>query len=450
MVARKVGLSLVLLVLGTLGLLGVAPPAGATTTTQLFLSGNAAFKVLGYDCGGISEHVYATGFASNGYPTGASRLSTTCSGSGRGGRPSTHTAWASVTWTWYGETRSYGKLAEEPAGLSTTFSDEDSHGDRVYNTASAAYLETTSPPVVAPGSPTGVVAAAFRTGEEGESGPQEFSVSWTPAPETAGLITSSTITARPVGSTAPILTTTVSGSGWSALLGTLEPNTTYLVTVTNTDAEGTSAESSPPYEAASLSPEANERVPPGVFTELASGVTQTAATLEGYVNPQGEEVSACQFEYGTTETYGTIVACSSLPGESETAVPVSATVEGLSPGTTYHYRLFVADPGGTGYGADQSFTTVPVGAVPAVKKLSPKSGPAVGGTLVTITGTGFTGATVVMFEAAEARIVEVSSDTSITVEAPPGPAGAKVNVTVTTPDGTSAITPKDRFKYKKK
>ncbi len=447
---RKIALSLVTSLLASVGALGVAPLADAASTTQLLLSQGAAFGVLGYDCGGISEHVYATGFATNGYPTGAAYLSTTCNGSGRGGHSIKITAWAGATWTWYGETRSYGKLAEAPSGLSTSFSETDSHGDRVYNTASAAYLETTSPPVLAPEPPTSVSAYAFRTGEEGEAGPQEFSVSWIPAPETARLVTSSTVYARPVGSLAPTLTTTVNGAGSSALLGTLEPNTTYLITVTSTDLEGTSGESAPPDEASSLSPEAGELEPPIAITEPASGVTQTAATLQGYVNPAGEEVGACEFEYGTTEEYGTTVACSSLPGEGETPVAVSAPVAGLTPNTTYHYRLLAGSPGGTSYGGDQSFTTLPTGEAPTVKRLSPKSGPAAGGTLVTITGTGFSGATAVMFESAEALIVAVNSNTSITVEAPAGIAGAKVNVTVTTPNGTSAITSKDRFKYKRK
>ncbi len=70
-------------------------------------------------------------------------------------------------------------------------------------------------------------------------------VGWTRAEETAGLITSSTVTAEPVGSSAPVLTATV-GSYWSsASLQPAQPNTTYRVTVTNTDAEGTSEPSAP-------------------------------------------------------------------------------------------------------------------------------------------------------------------------------------------------------------
>jgi hypothetical protein len=439
---RKTVSSLVVSLLVSLGALGAAPLAGAATTTQLVLSASAALKVLGADCNGIAQHVYATGFASNGYPTGATHLETTCIG--RFGHRFTYTAWASSTWTWYAETRSYAKLAEEPGGLSTSFSAEDSHGDRVYNTASAAYLETTSPPVAPPEPPTNVTAGAYRTGEEGESGPQYFSIAWTLAPETAGLITSSTVTATPVGSSAPTLTATVTGAAQSVVLGTLEPVTTYLITVTNTDAEGTSLANSPPLEATSLT--VVQLVPPVAVTEPAAGVTSTTATLEGHVNPAGEPVEVCKFEYGTTEALGSTVACSSLPaGEGEIALPVSAPVAGLMPNTTYPVRLIATGPGGTSMGGDWPFTTAPTVTAPAVTALSPKSGPAAGGTLVKVTGTGLVGATAVMFGSAEAHIV-ADSNTSISVEAPAGAAGA-VDVTVTTSGGTSAITSKDRFSY---
>ena len=40
------------------------------------------------------------------------------------------------------------------------------------------------------------------------------------------------------------------------------------------------------------------------MTDTASSVTQTAATLNATVNPNGGEVSECEFEYGTTTSYG--------------------------------------------------------------------------------------------------------------------------------------------------
>ena len=82
---------------------------------------------------------------------------------------------------------------------------------------------------------------------------------------------------------------------------------------------------------------------------------------------------------------------------------------------------------------------------PAVTGLSPTSGPAAGGTLVTITGTGFTGATVVDFGTTAATDVTVANDTTITADSPAGT--GTVDVTVTTPGGTSATSTADQFTY---
>lgn len=83
---------------------------------------------------------------------------------------------------------------------------------------------------------------------------------------------------------------------------------------------------------------------------------------------------------------------------------------------------------------------------PTVTGVSPSSGPAAGGTTVTIKGSGFTDATAVDFGSTPATNVTVVSDTQITATAPPGSAGA-VDVTVTTPDGPSATVGSDQFTY---
>jgi hypothetical protein len=83
---------------------------------------------------------------------------------------------------------------------------------------------------------------------------------------------------------------------------------------------------------------------------------------------------------------------------------------------------------------------------PSVSKLKPKTGPAAGGTSVTITGSGFTGASAVHFGAALASFT-VNSSSSITALAPPGTTGS-ADVTVTGPGGTSATGSADVFKYK--
>jgi IPT/TIG domain/Carboxypeptidase regulatory-like domain len=78
-----------------------------------------------------------------------------------------------------------------------------------------------------------------------------------------------------------------------------------------------------------------------------------------------------------------------------------------------------------------------VDAPPTVTALSPASGTAAGGTNVTITGTKFTGATEVHFGDAAATSVHVVSPTQVTCTTP-GHDQGKVDVTVTTPGGTSS------------
>ena len=223
-----------------LGCLALAPAASAGTPTQLVLSQGAAFSLLGHSCGGIQEKVYATGFAADGFPTGDVYMQTRCGGSGRGGgyKTTTYSAWATVTWDWVGDTRSFSRL-EGAAEGSTTFSAEDAHGDRIYNLGTSAFLETGTPPLQPPAAPT-EVSATVGLYEAGETEYLRMTVGWTLAGETAGLITSSTVTATPVKPGPPVLTTTVAGTWSSAYLGPVEPSTTYRVTVTNTDAEGTS------------------------------------------------------------------------------------------------------------------------------------------------------------------------------------------------------------------
>jgi IPT/TIG domain len=83
---------------------------------------------------------------------------------------------------------------------------------------------------------------------------------------------------------------------------------------------------------------------------------------------------------------------------------------------------------------------------PVVEKIKPKKGPVTGGTIVTIKGSSLEEATVVDFGSTPAASFTVDSATLITAVSPPEEAG-KVDVTVTTPGGTSALVHKDRFKY---
>jgi hypothetical protein len=82
---------------------------------------------------------------------------------------------------------------------------------------------------------------------------------------------------------------------------------------------------------------------------------------------------------------------------------------------------------------------------PFVTAVTPAGGPASGGTLVFISGGGFTGATSVVFGGIGA-VPLVTSDASITVFAPPHPPGT-VDITVVTPLGASVNTLADNYVY---
>jgi hypothetical protein len=87
--------------------------------------------------------------------------------------------------------------------------------------------------------------------------------------------------------------------------------------------------------------------------------------------------------------------------------------------------------------------------VPTVTAVTPIQGPAAGGTVVTITGTDFTGMTLpagLTFGGANATTYTVDSATQITATAPAHAAGL-VQVQVTSLGGASANTPADDYTY---
>lgn len=96
--------------------------------------------------------------------------------------------------------------------------------------------------------------------------------------------------------------------------------------------------------------------------------------------------------------------------------------------------------------------TVTLYPAPVVTGVSPNTGNIAGGDSVTITGSGFYGGgssgavTAVHFGTTAATTYTVTSDTSITVTSPAHAAGT-VDVTVTTPYGTSATSSADQFTY---
>jgi hypothetical protein len=95
--------------------------------------------------------------------------------------------------------------------------------------------------------------------------------------------------------------------------------------------------------------------PAAATTGPASAVTDRSATLSGSVNPKGSPTSY-RFEYGPTSAYGSSTPAVAA-GSGKNAVAAVASLDGLTPATTYHYRVVATNAGGPTKGSDQTFTT---------------------------------------------------------------------------------------------
>ena len=120
-------------------------------------------------------------------------------------------------------------------------------------------------------------------------------------------------------------------------------------------------------------------------------------------------------------------------------------ISAVSPAGSGTVDVTVTTPQGTSPTsiADQfTYSTAPM---PSVLSLSPVSGSPGGGTLVTLSGSGFTGVTQVDFGGTTAASFTFVSDSQISAVSPAG--SGTVDVTVTTPQGTSPTSIADQFTY---
>ena len=472
-------------------LLAVGVSTAAAAPVPLLLPQSTAFSVLGRSCGGIQEKAYATGFdATSGYPTGAVYLSTRCGGSGRGGgyHTTTYAAWAGVSWDFTAAVISYQVLSPAPA-VNPTFTAFDAKGNEVYNQSGSAYL------VLAPGfvpaarvttvSPTSGPAAGGTTITIAGTGfTGATSVNFGGAAAGSFTVNSSTsITARSPAASAGTVDVTVTNSGGTSAPGAsdqftfvaapsvsdLSPNTGPVgggteVTITGaalTGATQVTFDGTPAgfwvnsdTSITAISPAAESADTVYVRVTTIGGRSATGASARFSYTVSTPTVSSVDPNAGPTDG-GTSVTITGKDFTGATAVAfggVSASfvvnsdtsITAISPAASAGLvDVTVATLAGTSAPsvADQ-FTFV---AAPAVSSVDPSAGPVDGGTSVTITGTGFTGATEVDFGGVATAFV-VNSDTSITAISPAASAGT-VDVTVATLAGTSAASVADQFTY---
>lgn len=98
--------------------------------------------------------------------------------------------------------------------------------------------------------------------------------------------------------------------------------------------------------------------PPSIHRETATDISGVAAGIEAQVNPSGFD-TAYEVEYGTSEAYGSHTAPLDL-GSATEAQPASIALHGLSPETTYHYRVLATNSqGAVESSEDHTFKTEP-------------------------------------------------------------------------------------------
>lgn len=106
---------------------------------------------------------------------------------------------------------------------------------------------------------------------------------------------------------------------------------------------------------------------PVVSSNAATSITNTTAAISGLVTPNGATTS-WRFEYGTSTSYGGFAPAPDATVPAGAADAVDATLSGLSPNVTYHYRLHASNSAGSANTADRTFTTL--AAAPTIGRIT--------------------------------------------------------------------------------
>ena len=147
---------------------------------------------------------------------------------------------------------------------------------------------------------------------------------------------------------------------------------------------------------------------------------------------------------GSDSSTTTTLAFSATGLPAGLSISAAGTISG-TPTRAGVYPVTVTAVDGAGFTGTAAFTWSVVG--PVITSLSVSSGPASGGTKVSVLGTGLAGATSVTFGGSPATGVTVNrTGTKLTAVAPAHVAGT-VDVVVTTVSGPTLAAPVDRFTY---
>jgi multidrug efflux pump subunit AcrA (membrane-fusion protein) len=121
---------------------------------------------------------------------------------------------------------------------------------------------------------------------------------------------------------------------------------------------------------------------PTASTSPATSVTTSTATLNGSVNPGGDDTSY-RFQYGLSASNLDLGTTSLDAGSGNSPVSVSIDVTGLQPGQTYYFRVVAESNSGTTDGTELTLAT----ATAAAPTATTAAASGVGTTSATLSGT---------------------------------------------------------------
>ncbi len=185
----------------------------------------------------------------------------------------------------------------------------------------------------------------------------------------------------------------------------------------------------------------------------------STTTLALAANASATNIAALLHASDTDSSQTLTWTQSVAPNHSGTLTLTSATASSgssdITPGGTLTYQpangytgteTFTVQVSDSIASATRQITVTISNPAPAVTSISPTSGFTPGGTVVTVTGTAFTGTTAVKFGTNNATGFTVNSDMEITAVSPAGSVGT-VDVRVITPGGTNTTSANDQFTY---
>jgi hypothetical protein len=151
------------------------------------------------------------------------------------------------------------------------------------------------------------------------------------------------------------------GSGLSketlapVVLPGLQPSTTYRYAVVVSNPNG--ATIGPEHQFTTLAAPSPTGAP-SIAAQRAQFVNEDSTVIEAEIDPHGQPTTY-QVQYGTSTAYGSVAPAPAAELAAFTSTHgVLVGLNGLGPGTIYHYRIIASNATGASYGPDQTFTTI--------------------------------------------------------------------------------------------